>query len=70
MKSYLNNQNQFVQINDYKSTWLDITCGVPQGSVLGPKLFILYINNICKVLRVLNFVLFADDTNVFCSGQN
>ena len=53
-----------------KSTCLDITCGVPQGSVLGPKMFIVYINDICKVLRILKFVLFADDTNIFCSGEN
>ena len=45
-----------------------MTCGVPQCSVLGPKLFILYINDICNASTSLTFILFADDTNVFYSG--
>ena len=52
------------------SSCLDIACGVPQGSVLGPKWFILCINDICRVSNVLRLVLFADDTNIFCSGEN
>lgn len=47
---------------------MNIACGVPQGSVLEPKLFIMYINDFCKVLKIFKFVLFADDTNIFCSG--
>ena len=45
-----------------------MTCGVPQCSILGPKLFILYINDICNASTSLKFILFADDTNVFYSG--
>ena len=43
---------------------------VPQRSILGPKLFILYVNDICNIIKILKFVLFADDTNIFCSGHD
>lgn len=56
--------NKYVQINNVKSDLLKVTCGVPQGSVLGPELFVLYINDISKVSKVLKIVLFADDTNL------
>ena len=57
-------------MGEYGSNRQLITCGVPQGSILGPKLFILYINDICKVSNILKLVVFADDTNIFCSGED
>ena len=66
-KSYLSCRKQFVQYNGYNSSSLDITCGVPQGSILGPLLFLVYINDLCNVSKVLELILFADDTNIFYS---
>jgi len=50
-------------INGHNSIKLPITCGVPQGSILGPFLFLIYINNIANVSNILQLILFADDTN-------
>ena len=67
--SYLTNRSQFVLFNGKKSDIKDVTCGVPQGSIIGPLLFILYINDFGKVSDTLFYVLFADDTNVFLNGK-
>ena len=65
LTSYLSDRTHFVSLNQVKSDILPITCGVPQGSVLGTILFNLYINDIVNVSTKLKFILFADDTSVF-----
>jgi hypothetical protein len=69
-KDYLSNRKQYVSYNNFSSSLMNVTCGVPQGSILGPLLFILYINDIVNCSSVLYFVLFADDTNIFYSNNS
>ena len=64
-QSYLNDRKQYVDINGKSSHLLDITCGVSQGSVLGPLLFLIYMNDLPNIGKILNFYLFADDTNIY-----
>ena len=68
-KSYLANRQQFVHIHTSKSNTETVTCGVPQGSILGPLLFILYINDLSNVSDVLFPILFADDTSVYIEAE-
>ena len=70
IKSYLVNRGQYVCYNNSNSELKNIKCGVPQGSILGPVLFILYINDMCEVSKLLNIILFADDTSIFYSTRN
>ena len=69
IKNYFSNRFQFVQYNEYYSSYKKVCCRVPQGSILGPLFFLLYINDICNVSQLIEMVLFADDTNIFFSHK-
>ncbi len=64
IESYLTNGKQFVEIGGFKSDIFTINTGVPQGSILGPILFIIYINNISKASYLFKFIINADNTTL------
>ena len=68
--SYLSYRNQFVSLGGVSSNYLPITCGVPQGSILGPLLFIIYINDMHNAIKFSKVHHFADDTNLLFSHKN
>ena len=68
VKSYISNRKQYVQVGSHKSSEKEITKGVPQGSILGPLLFCLYINDIVEAVEA-EVVLFADDAAFFVSAD-
>ena len=68
--SYLNNRRQTTEINNMISEQQSIDCGVPQGSVLGPLLFLIYMNDIQYSSTKFKFFLFADDTNILYANKN
>ena len=67
LKSYLNNRKPYVEFEDTKSEILPITVGVPQGSILGPLLFIIYINDFSEASSIFKFIMYADDTTLLSS---
>jgi len=69
-RSYLMGRKQYVTVNGCNSDLLSVSTGVPQGSVLGPTLFLLYINDMWRCSDGLRFIHFADDTTVFGSGSD
>ena len=67
--NYLTNRKQYVLYNNVKSDYETVLCVVPQGSIIGPLLFLLYINDLANVSHKLFLLLFADDSNIFISGH-
>ena len=66
--SYLTDRKRYVSVNWHTSDHLKISCGVPQGPVLGPLLFLIYINDLPNVSKFLTF--FADDTNIYFKSHD
>ena len=69
-KSYLSNRNQYVSINGYESSLAALNCGGHQGSVLGPLLFLLYINDLNQTIKFCKVHHFADDNNLLCLSKS
>ena len=69
-KNYLSDRKQFTSVNGTNSSTLPLTCGVPQGSILGPLLFLIYVNDIINTSTLFRFILYAEDTNILFSHKN
>ena len=70
LADYLSNRYQYTTVMSCDSNRQNIRHGVPQGSILGPLLFLIYINDLHNSSSLLNFTLFADDTTIFYSSQD
>ena len=68
--SYLTNRYQYVSLGQTESDPHPVSCGVPQGSVLGPLLFLVDINDLSNCSEILDFHLYADDANLFYKRKN
>ena len=67
--AYITGRSQYVVYDGHKSRTMNLTCGVPQGLILGPLLFIIYVNDICMVSALLFKIAYADDTCVGAQGH-
>ena len=68
-KSYLSNRKQYISTDEGNTDMETVKCGVPQGSILGPLLFFIFVNDLTKAKSILD-PMFADDTNLFYSNKN
>ena len=68
--SYFSNRKQYVSANGHTTEYLNISCEVPQGSVLGPLLVLMYINDLPNVSKHSRFYLFADYTNIYFDAKD
>ena len=70
IRDYLSKRKQYVIYNNVKSPIENVVMGVPQGSMLGPLLFLLYVNDMSNVASNLYFIQYADDTSIFVKGSS
>ena len=64
------NRKQFIKLNNENTNLEIIRCGIPQGSILGPLLFLIFVNDLQKSTKFLDPIMFADDTNLFYSNKD
>ena len=69
-ESYLSSREQYASVNGHTYEKIVTKHGFPQGSVLGPLLFLLYINDLPKISKKQTFYLFADDTNIYFESSD
>ena len=70
LRSYLNDRVQYVKWNGKESTKTEINLGVPQGSIIGPLLFLIYINDLPNSSHLFDFIMYADDVNLITCGKD
>ena len=70
LKSYISNRKQYVKYNVNESGFKEIKTGVPQGSILGPLLFSIYINDLATINNNFKFIMYADDTTIYFNKED